>query len=161
MAIKQGTADGQRYLGATLINRVYLGSTRVYGDAPAGGGAFDATAFTADSGAVSGDVATAYVELNVDGSASLFGDVTSPSSPRWWSATPPDTWIEYTSTGDGSVDGGLVSGTRYQMNSKRTLGIIRGTVGGNSRTFTISFYDAASGGNLVGTKTFTASVEVF
>ena len=128
---------------------------------PAAGGSFDSTSFTADSSVASGATSLAQVDLNTDGTATLTGDAgTSPVSPRWWSGSPPDTWISYSSTGGGTLVGGLTAGTRYKLDATRTLGIQRTALGETSRTFTISYYDAATGGNLVGTKTFVASVEV-
>lgn len=127
---------------------------------PAAGGGFDSTAFSAED-IVNGGTSEAYAEFYADGTAALFGNQgTSPASPIWWSGSPPDTWMSYSSTGGGTIIGGLTAGTRYQINTDRKLGIQRAALGAVTRTFTISYYDAASGGNLVGTKTFTASAEV-
>lgn len=122
-------------------------------------GALDTTAFTADD-LIGGGASEAYVELNADGTATLVGNQsTSPASPKWWTTFPPSTWVEYSSTGSGTITGGLTAGVRYQLNALRKIGNSRTTLGVASRTFTLSFYDAASGGTLLGTKTFTASAE--
>lgn len=84
----------------------------------------------------------------------------SPDPAFWWTSTlPPATWMSYTSTGSGIIVGGLVAGTRYQLNVARTLGITRSPLGIATTTFTISFHDASTGGTLLGTKTYTASAE--
>lgn len=67
--------------------------------------------------------------------------------------------MSYTSTGLGTITGGLVAGTRYQLNATRKLGNQRTTLGVSTRVFTITFFDAATGGNTLGTKVFTASAE--
>lgn len=107
-----------------------------------------------------GGTAEAYAEFYTDGSAALFGSSgTSPTTPRWWTISPPATWMSYTSTGLGTITGGLVAGTRYQLNVTRKLGIQRTTLGVSTRVFTITFFDASTGGNTLGTKVFTASAE--
>lgn len=123
-------------------------------------GTLDTTAFSA-SDLINGSASEAYAEFNADGTATLVGNQgTSPASPKWWSDTsPPATWMSYTSTGTGTITGGLVSGTRYQLNVVRKLGNSRTTLGTATRTFTITFFDAATGGNTLGTKTFTATAE--
>lgn len=149
-----GTAKYRRRLGSTKINRRYLGTTMLFGQ-----DTLDTTAFFAE------DLATgtslSECTFNTDGSATLTGNAnTSPASPRWWpTGSPPATWISYSSTGTGTITGGLTAGTRYQLNTARVLGNTFTGVGVRNRTFTISFYDAASGGNLLGTKTFTANTE--
>lgn len=125
----------------------------------ASAGGFDSTSFSAED-IVGGGTSEAYAEFYANGTAALFGNRgTSPASPIWWSGSPPATWMSYSSTGTGVVTGGLTAGTRYQINTARKLGVQRAALGEVTRTFTISYYDAASGGNLVGTKTFTASAE--
>lgn len=128
--------------------------------ATASSGSLDTTAFTADN-TVSGSASEAYCDFNTDGSATLVGNQsTSPASPRWWSiSSPPDTWMSYTSTGTGTITGGLVTGTRYQLNAVRKLGVRRTPTGVAIRTFTISFWSVATGGTALGTKTFTATAE--
>lgn len=123
-------------------------------------GTLDTTAFSA-SDLIAGATSEAYAEFNTDGTALLVGNQsTSPSSPKWWSTTsPPATWMSYTSTGNGTITGGLAAGTRYQLNVTRKLGNSRIVSGVASRTFTISFFDAATGGTTLGTKTFTATAE--
>ena len=123
-------------------------------------GTLDTTAFTADD-IVGGGTSEAYAEFNTDGTATLVGNQgTSPASPRWWSiSSPPATWMSYSTTGNGTITGGLVAGTRYELNATRKLGNQRTTPGAVSRTFTITFFDAATGGTTLGTKTFTATAE--
>ena len=124
-------------------------------------GTLNTTAFTADDG-VNGGASEAYAEFNTNGSATLVGNQgTSPASPRWWSnSSPPATWMSYTATGYGGIiTGGLAASTRYELNSVRKLGLSRVTLGSANRTFTITFFDAATGGNTLGTKTFTATAE--
>lgn len=122
--------------------------------------ALDTTAFTADD-IVNGATSEAYAEFYTDGSAGLFGNQsTSPASPRWWTtSSPPATWMSFTSTGTGTITGGLVAGTRYQLNVTRKLGNQRTATGVATRTFTISFWSVATGGTAIGTKTFTATAE--
>ena len=128
--------------------------------ATASSGSLDTTAFTADD-LVNSGTSEAYCDFNTDGSATLVGNQsTSPASPRWWSvSSPPATWMSYTSTGNGTITGGLVAGTRYQLNVTRKLGNQRAGVGVASRIFTITFFDASTGGTTLGTKTFTATAE--
>lgn len=123
-------------------------------------GTLNTTAFTADD-LVNGGASEAYAEFNTNGSATLVGNQgTSPASPRWWSnSSPPATWMSYTSTGSGTITGGLAASTRYQLNAVRKLGLARVALGSANRTFTITFFDAATGGNTLGTKTFTATAE--
>lgn len=123
-------------------------------------GVLDTTAFSASDETT--PTATAECTFNSDGTATLTGSVsTSPASPRWWTAgTPPATWMSFSSTGNGTITGGLTAGTRYQLNTARVLGNSTTTLASRTRTFTISFYDAATGGNLLGTKTFTATAAV-
>lgn len=123
-------------------------------------GTLDTTAFSAVD-VVNGAAAEAYAAFNADGTATLVGnDGTSPASPKWWTAgTPPATWMSYSSTGNGTITGGLVAGTRYQINTTLKLGNQRVSLGVATRTFTITYFDAATGGNTLGTKTFTATAE--
>lgn len=123
-------------------------------------GTLNTTAFTADD-VVNGGASEAYAEFNTNGSATLVGNQgTSPASPRWWSnSSPPATWMSYTSTGSGTITGGLAASTRYELNAVRKLGLAKVTLGSANRTFTITFFDAATGGNTLGTKTFTATAE--
>jgi hypothetical protein len=120
----------------------------------------DTTAFSA-SDLITGGTSEAYCDFNTDGSATLVGNQsTSPASPRWWStSSPPATWMSFTSTGLGTITGGLTAGVRYQLNVARKLGNQRTTLGVASRVFTITFHDAATGGTTLGTKTFTATAE--
>lgn len=123
-------------------------------------GGINTTAFTSDASG-SGTV-QAGADFSTDGTATLYG-TGSPGSPLWYNGTPPSVWMSYeiTSTGGTStVFGGLTAATRYQMNTPRTLGIEKAALGVANKTFTISYYDAASGGNLLGTKTLACSVEV-
>lgn len=123
-------------------------------------GTLDTNAFTADDLVIAG-ASEAYAEFNTNGSATLSGNqATSPASPRWWSsASPPSTWMSYTATGTGTITGGLAASTRYELNATRKLGVTRTTLGVSTRTFTITFFDAAVGGTTLGTKTFTATAE--
>lgn len=105
--------------------------------------------------------ATCSATLGTNGSTSKSG---SGSVSNWYT---PNTvgigssyWMEYSSTGTGTITGGLTAGVRYQLSSARSLGITRSLLGEATRVFTILIYDAASGGNLVATITLTAYVEV-
>lgn len=121
-------------------------------------GALDTAAFSADD--LTTGLSTADCTFNTDGTATLTGSAgTAPADPRWWTSNlPPDTWMSYSATGSGTITGGLTAGTRYQLNTPRTIGL-ESAFGVRTRTFTVTFYDAASGGTTLGTKTFTASVE--
>ena len=123
-------------------------------------GVLETTNWTA-SDVVTGATSVAESVHNTDGTTTLSGNVsTTPSTPKWWTNTSPAaTWMSYSSTGAGTITGGLAASTRYQLNVSRTLGVTRTTFGVSSRTFTISYYDASSGGTLLGTRTFTASAE--
>ncbi len=129
-----------------------------------GGGAIDTTAWDT-SDLQNGSVSSASATFNTDGTGSLSGSLGStPASPKWYSTlTPPSIWMEYaiTSTsGISTVIGGLTAGTRYQLNTARDLGIEKAALGVASKQFTISFYDASSGGTLLGQKTLDCAVEV-
>lgn len=70
-------------------------------------------------------------------------------------------WLSYSVTGSGgTITGGLVAGTRYAMTSSRSPGLRNTSSGTATRVFTFSFHDAASGGSLLGTHTFTATAEI-
>lgn len=157
MSIKHGTADVKRYLGTSEINKAYLGTVVVLGDGSPPS-AFDSTAFSADS--IGSGTQQSFADFLTDGSANISAGSFTPASPRWWSSSPPATWVSYSRTGSGTIIGGLTAGVRYQLNATRQIGIERASLGLNTSTFTLDFYDAASGGSLVGTKTFTTSVEV-
>ena len=157
--VRMGLLKYIQRLGSAKVNRSYLGTTVVYGYDPNG---FDATAFTADDLTTAPGALFAGCTFNVDGTATLFGNNgTTPASPKWWSSSPPPTWMSYTSTGTGGITGGLVAGTRYQLNTPRSLGIANNppAPAGFTRDFTITFYDAETGGTTLGTKTFTANTE--
>lgn len=135
--------------------------------APAGG-ALDGGTWSASGAGSSEDgiPATASVTLATNGgvsaSASLFGStsVTDWYSPRT-SGIGSSYWMEYSVSGTGgTISGGLVAGTRYALSASRSVGVSKAGVGDSERIFTISIYDAASGGTLLGTHTFTATVEV-
>lgn len=114
------------------------------------------------NGTNTGATATASATFNTDGTITAGGTnpVMIPDPARWWTGTPPAAvWISYTSTGTGTITGGLAADTRYQLTTARTIGNSAATVGLASRTFTLSFHDAATGGNLLGTKTYTAEAE--
>ena len=126
----------------------------------ASSGALDTTACFADD-VVGGGASTAYAEFNTDGTMVLVGNLgTSPASPLWWTTSPPpSTWMSYTKTIGGSLVGGLTAGTRYELNTKRTLGIIKTNIGGADSVFTITFYDAAVGGTTLGTNSLSLTAE--
>lgn len=157
MAMRFAAGRSRVYLGSTLINRIYLGASLVYGIIAS---ALNTAAFQADD--VSAGTSVSECTFNVDGSATLTGNQsTSPASPRWWTDNSvPPVWMSYSSTGTGTITGGLVAGTRYQLNTPRVLGNSSAVLGVRNRVFTITFYDAATGGNTLGTKTFTANTEV-
>jgi hypothetical protein len=68
--------------------------------------------------------------------------------------------MSYSVTGTGGqITGGLTAGVRYQLDAIRKLGVQRLTIGVANRTFTITFFDASTGGTTLGTKTFTATAE--
>lgn len=131
MAIKHGTADGQRYLGSTRINRVYLGSTRVYGDAPAGGGGggYSWTRYAT----VTDDNANAATQItlsfNTDGTVSYTnstGDSVSTDLTHWHdggtvSGIGNSRWAKKTSTGDATS--GTLTSSLVAMSSARTISI--------------------------------------
>jgi hypothetical protein len=122
-------------------------------------GALDTTACFADD-VVVGGTSTAYAEFNADGTIALVGNLgTSPASPLWWSTTPPSTWMSYSRAGTGTIVGGLSAGTRYELNTMRTLGIEKTNLGSVSSVFTITFYDAAVGGTTLGTKSLSVTAE--
>lgn len=146
------------YIGSTEVQTAYIGGTAFYTS-----GAIDTTAFVVSGYGVENQYpAVATATFKIDGSATLLDDGT-PLSPRWYSSTPPSIWMEYSissSSGTSTVVGGLVSGTRYSMDTQRVLGITRSQPGSASKNFLISFYDAASGGNLLGQKGLYCGVSV-
>lgn len=129
-----------------------------------GGGSIDTTAWET-SDLQNGSTSSASATFNTDGTGTLFGSGGGlPASPKWYSTlTPPNIWMEYAITSTGGVStviGGLTAGTRYQLNTPRDLGIEKNALGVANKQFTISFYDASSGGTLLGQKTLDCSVEV-
>jgi hypothetical protein len=124
--------------------------------APAG--SYQSGTWTVDS------ITSASVQMKTDGSVVGTGDTVTVDN--FYAPTTPgigsSCWVSYAITGTSggcTVFGGMVAGTRYAMTSSRTLGL-RAAMDGDSgtRQFTITHYDAASGGNVLCTNTFNASV---
>jgi hypothetical protein len=67
--------------------------------------------------------------------------------------------MSYSRAGTGTIVGGLSAGTRYELNTMRTLGIEKTNLGSVSSVFTITFYDAAVGGTTLGTKSLSVTAE--
>lgn len=123
--------------------------------APAG--SYQSGTWTVDS------ITSASVQMKTDGSVVGSGDTVSVAN--FYTPTTAgigsSCWVSYQviSGSGGTVFGGMVAGVRYAMTSSRTLGL-RAAMDGDSgtREFTITHYDAASGGNVLCTNTFNASV---
>ena len=89
----------------------------------------------------------------------MTGDYLSGSTTWYTDTSPPSIWLSFTSTGTGVHGGGMSAGTRYQLNTARTITNSVFTSAVRIRTYTISFYDAASGGTLLGTKTVVLTID--
>lgn len=73
------------------------------------------------------------------------------SQGAWLDAgTAAEVWVAFTRTGGVASFVGMTNGTRYNLGTTRSFGI---TDGGGSSTITgyFTFYDAASGGNVLAT----------
>lgn len=98
------------------------------------------------------------VTLTPTGTASSTGgDLTNPN---WWSTiNTPYIWMSYTSSGTGTIRGGLTTGTRYLLNVNRVLGISSPAAVVSTRDFVVSFYDVETGGTSLGSKTITVTAD--
>lgn len=67
-----------------------------------------------------------------------------------------EVWIEYTYVSGTAFDTDAGAG-RLQLNTDRQWGYLRTSEGTDSGVHTFKFYDAASGGNEIGTVTYTIS----
>lgn len=142
-----GTAKFTRKLGTARINRRYLGATRIYGvDPPPAGGVVlaDYSVVLYQSGG--GEITFG---MNSDGSA--YGD---PLYDAWYNPITTGVgtgrWVLLTSIGGAlSVSGTIGSRVQLSTNPFWTASMYSGLV--RSRTLTMQVYDAASGGNLLGT----------
>lgn len=71
-----------------------------------------------------------------------------------------DVWIERT-INSGSLNSSDPGAGRFQMNVNRTYRVVRTVVGTHACNLTIDMYDAASGGNLLDSVTYTLEAEYF
>ena len=76
------------------------------------------------------------------------------------SGTTSEVWLERT-LNSGTLSGSDPGAGRHAMTSTRTLAVQDTTLLGGAVTcnVTVNFYDAASGGNLLGSATYTLSAE--
>ena len=83
------------------------------------------------------------------------------SSDTWLDAgTTAQVWVERTISA-GSLNLDTIGSGRAAMTTDRQLGVERGPAGSKSANGTISFYDAASGGNLLRTRNWSLTATVF
>ena len=102
-----------------------------------------------------GTVVTCVFQTN----GTMTGDYSSGSNTWYTDTSPPSIWMSFTSTGTGTHGGGMVAGTRYQLNTLRTITNSVAISAVRIRTYTISFHDASTGGTLLGTKTVVLTVD--
>jgi hypothetical protein len=116
---------------------------------------------------VSGTTSYCGMRLNNDGTvhgnnASGTASFSSPTSEGSWlsSGSASDVWVEYTTvTGTPNWLNEIGAGTRVNLGTSRRMGVSRTTgFGADSFVCDFNFYDAASGGNLIGTITAAAIV---
>jgi hypothetical protein len=168
MSIKMGTTSINKIMmGTTQINKSYLGSTQIFG-ATGGGGGGDGVAqgtnFVVDD---TSGLGFAYVKFKTNGVAESYDSVLKATG-EWHTASPSagigtGIWMSFAVTSTGGVStiyGGLTAATRYELSTERELGITKGAVGVANKVLTVSFYDASTGGNLLGTQTLTLDVRV-
>lgn len=138
MAIEHGTVDGYRYLGSTAINRVYFGSTLVYGEAPAGG--IYSWTRSADVYDISGNGSSQItITFNTNGTCSYSsssGDAAAITNDmsHWHdggtvAGIGNSRWIKKTSSGD--TTSGTLTTALVALSSSRTLSI--STIAGEAR----------------------------
>jgi hypothetical protein len=111
---------------------------------------------------------TCYAVLKISNDGSVYnnslGSGPSASNNRgdWLDAgySASDFYVETHSYGGspGTMNYSDGMATRVQLNTERSCGVFESTTSEtHTCSFTIDFYDAASGGNLVETKTFSLS----
>jgi len=103
----------------------------------------------------------AAVSFNTDGNewASTNAGSLTVSRGQWLDVgTSAEVWIEYT-VNSGSLNW-LGWAGRKQLTTTRTAGVFKASPAGfHTANVTFRMYDAASGGNLLDTKTYTISAE--
>lgn len=108
--------------------------------------------------------AYAILEFNTSGAefANASGGSTAMTHPRgsWLVAgTSAEVWVERV-LDSGTLNYADPGAGRLQLNTTRTYGISRTITGIRTTTVTFNFYDAASGGNLLGSATIVFTAEV-
>ena len=91
-----------------------------------------------------------------NGSSSYIGDSATISDWRTPTATGAGdaVWVEFTLSSGSTPNIGTLN-TRQQLTSARDIGLTRLSAGTSSCVVLVKFYDAASGGNLLGSNTLT------
>lgn len=91
-----------------------------------------------------------------NGASSYIGDSATISNWRTPTATGAGdaVWVEFTLSSGTTPNVGTLN-TRQQLNSARQIGFSRFAAGTSSCVVLVKFYDAASGGNLLGSNTLT------
>ena len=99
------------------------------------------------------------VRINSDGDyyRSNYARAYASSTGPWLTAgTVSQVWVQRT-INTGSLTYDDIGTGRVACTTSRDLGVVRVSFGVTSCTFTLYFYDAASGGNLLASKTVTVS----
>ena len=99
-----------------------------------------------------------YNTNGIDYASSNVGGWTN-SRGNWLDAgSNNDVWVERT-INSGTLNWQDPGSGRYQLNFSRSFGVSQSVVGIKTCNLTVNFYDAASGGNLLGSATYTVTAE--
>lgn len=118
------------------------------------------------SSTIEPDDCTAVIEYRTDGNEWVNdgngGGIATVNRNTWLTrGSASEVWIERTFTGTLNEDFG--AGRQQVTSTKRLTAFRDGTISGagaTSATVTVNFYDAASGGNLLGSATFDLIAEI-
>ena len=106
-----------------------------------------------------GAASSVSITLFSDGSTTETGGVIPDWGAPLTAGIGSGYWVQFTQTGGG---GGGMSGTigsRVSLSTNQTWTLTRASLGVASRTFTVDFYNVASGGIVLSTGTLTMYAE--
>lgn len=133
----------------------FFGATRAAVNNPLQGG-------TAARVVLEPATATAQVIVRRNGTI----DMVDGSDHNWWAAAPDTTigdsyYVKLVkNSGDDTNQGGLALNTWYQLNTDRTFGQTRNTLGVRSGTFTLYIATAANDANIIASGSYTIMAQV-
>lgn len=106
--------------------------------------------------------AVAYVQFNSDGTATDSNGATD----NWFIPTTAGAGtgryvILIPLTTNGGTEGGGARNTRIQLSTNPFFNLSSSTIGSHDRSYTVQFWDAPSGGNMLSSGTMHLYLEVF